>query len=63
MEMARRIHLQQHGNLKGFGKTAKFYGDQWRPKFKTDLDKYGVNSYQEIFDNETIKALMKSVGM
>ena len=54
LEVARRVHLSQHGSLKGFGETAKFYRRDWK-----------VNgcSYKEAMEFEALKELMKSVGM
>lgn len=59
MELSRRLYIEQKGTLKGFGKVSKFYNDKWSPRFGS----YGVYSYDDVWNNETITAIRKSVGM
>lgn len=56
-ELARRVTLNTHGTLKGFGKSAKFYRDEWRP----NLQKFG--GYKGAWESEFMVELRKSVGM
>lgn len=58
LEMSRRIYLQQHGSLKGFGEVAKFYRDSWRHK-----DYKSTGGYKKAWNSEIMVALRKSVGM
>lgn len=58
LELCRRLYLKEHGNLKGFGKIAKFYSDSWRHK---DYSKTG--GYKAAWNNEVMVTLRKSVEM
>lgn len=58
LEVARRVYLGQHGTLKGFGKVAKFYRDEWR-----HLDYTATGGYKAAWNCEAMAALRKSVGM
>ena len=51
MELARRNYLKYYGSLKGFGKVAKFYREEWRP----DVSKIG--SYKACWEYPTIKEI------
>lgn len=58
MEFARRIYMQEHGTLKGFGKIAKHYSDSWRH------ENYAVTGgYKAAWNSEIMVQLRKSVGM
>lgn len=59
MELARRMHLQEHGTLRGFGKTASFYRDSWKPA--EGINKFG--GYKGAWENEIIREMRKSCGM
>ncbi len=58
LELARRIHKNYYGNLKGFGKTARFYSDDWR-----HLDYKSTGGYKASWNSEIIRQLRDSVGM
>ena len=58
LEVSRRLYLKEHGNLKGFGKIAKFYNDDWR---HTDYKVTG--GYKAAWNNEIMVRLRESVGM
>ncbi len=62
LEMARRMHMNQHGGLQGFGKTASYYGADWRPDFEV-ARRWGLNSYEDCWNSEAVKQIRKSVGM
>ncbi len=58
LELCRRLYLTDHENLKGFGKTAKFYSDDWRHK------NYKVTGgYKKAWDSELMRKLRETVGM
>ena len=59
LEVARRVHLSQNGDLKGFGETAKFYDRNWRMKCHPGE----VGGYRAAWESEALKALRASVGM
>lgn len=56
------MYEKEHGSLQGFGKIASHYGADWRPNF-TEARRWGCSSYEECWNNETVKTLRKSVGM
>ena len=58
MELSRRIYLNQNGSLKGFGKIAEFYNDNWRHK-----DYKSTGGYKNAWNSEIMVQLRKSVGM
>lgn len=57
LEIARRIYLQEHGTLKGFGKIASYYRSNWKP----DAKKLG--GYKAIWENEFMLLLRNNFGM
>ena len=57
MEFSRRIYLKHHGNLKGFGKIAKFYRDGWRPDVRT------IGGYKGMWNSDVMLTLRKTIGM
>lgn len=57
-ELSRRLYLQQHGTLKGFGKIDKFYDDSWRHK-----DYRVTGGYKAAWNLDIMVDLRKSVGM
>lgn len=57
MEISRRIYLDQHGTLKGWGKTARFYNSDWYPK----VEQFG--GYKAAWNSKVMLDLRKSVGM
>lgn len=57
LELARKIQVDQKKSLKGFGKTARFYDDNWRPKV------HELGGYKGAWNSEIIQDLRKSVGM
>ena len=57
-ELSRRVYLQQHGNLKGFGSVDRFYNDNWR-----HLDYSSTGGYKSAWNNPILKTLRESVGM
>ena len=59
MELARRIYLEKHGTLRGFGKTASFYRDSWKPG--EGINRFG--GYKGAWENEIIREMRKSCGM
>lgn len=59
MELARRIYLEKHGTLRGFGKTASFYRDSWKPG--EGINRFG--GYKGAWENEIIREIRKSCGM
>lgn len=59
MEVMRRVYLNCHGDLKGFGNIAKFYDRNWRMKFHPGE----VGGYRAAWESEALKALRASVGM
>jgi len=60
LEISRRLYLQEHGNLKGFGKTQiyKFYNDDWRHR-----DYSVTRGYKNAWNSECMLMLRKAVGM
>ena len=58
LECSRRIYLNYYGTLKGFGKTARFYGDNWRHS-----DYKSTGGYKAAWNSEIMQELRKSVGM
>ena len=61
-ELSRRIHLEQHGSLKGWGKIARFYGDQWRPNWE-EAGRWGFKSYSDMWNSKVMTDMRESVGM
>ena len=57
MELARRNYLEYYGSLKGFGKVAKFYRDEWRP------DIYIIGSYKSAWEHQAIKGMRNLYNM
>lgn len=58
LEMSRRLYMQEHGNLKGFGKVARHYSDSWRhANYAT------TGGYRAAWDSEIMTTLRRSVGM
>ena len=57
MELCRRMYLQRHGSLKGWGKDAKFYNRNWMP----DVNKFG--GYKATWESKVMRDLRNSVGM
>ena len=49
LELSRRIQLVQCGNLKGFGKIARFYDDNWR-----HIDYKSTGGYKSAWNSEII---------
>lgn len=62
MEVARRIYENENGNLKGFGKIAKFYRDDWRPDFKKASEQ-GMDSYYKMWNSDLMVRLRSSINM
>ena len=60
LEVSRRLHFEQHKTYEGFGKTAKFYGENWRPVYE-EIQKLG--GYKAAWNNDVVKQLRNSVGM
>lgn len=58
LELARRLYLQNNGNLKGFGKIAKFYRDSYRHN-----DYFVSGGYKATWNSELIVLLRETVGM
>lgn len=58
MEMSRRLYLKEHGDLKGFGKIAKFYNDDWR---HTDYNLTG--GYKKAWNSPAMTTLREILGM
>lgn len=58
LELSRRLYLKEHGNLKGFGKIAKFYNDDWRHKdYKT------TGGYKKAWNSDLMVQLRATLGM
>lgn len=57
MEMSRRIHLEYHGSLQGFGKVASFYRRSWRPDVKQ------VGGYKAAWNSDIVVQIRNTVGM
>ena len=55
-EAVRRCTLYAQGSLKGFGKSTKFYRDEWRP----DVQQFG--GYKGMWESEIMRELRKAVG-
>lgn len=55
MELSRQMHIKEHGTLKGFGETAKFYRADWRGHFP--------GGYKAAFESEIMKELRAIFGM
>ena len=58
MELSRRIYLDSHGTLKGFGKVSKLYNDDWRHK-----DYSVTGGYKKGWNNDIMVQLRQSFGM
>lgn len=58
MEVSRRLYIKEHGNLKGFGKIAKFYNDDWRHK-----DFKATGGYKKAWNSDVMKLLRETLGM
>lgn len=58
MEVARRLYIKEHGNLKGFGKIEKFYNDDWRHK-----DYTVTGGYKKAWNSDIMRLLRESLGM
>ena len=58
IELCRRLYMNEHGNLKGFGKVARHYSDSWRHK-----DYATTGGYKAAWESEIMVMLRKSVGM
>lgn len=58
LELCRRLYLKEHGTLKGFGKVAKHYRDDWRHR-----DYNLTGGYKKAWNCEQIKFIRKEVGM
>ena len=57
LELARRNYLDYYGTLKGFGKIAKFYRDEWKPNISA------LGGYKESWNSNVIKEIRKNVNM
>lgn len=58
LELCRRLYLTDHEDLKGFGKIAKFYDDDWRHlNYKT------TGGYKKAWESDLMKQLRASLGM
>lgn len=57
LELMRRVYLDQHKTLKGFGKTAKFYDRNWKPKVNE------VGGYKAAWESDLLKTLRTVNGM
>lgn len=57
LELSRRIYLREHGTLKGWGKIAKFYNDDWRPKFRL------IYGYKGCWNYDIMVQVRKDYGM
>jgi hypothetical protein len=57
MELARRVYLETHGNLKGFGKIARFYRKDWKP----DVAYRG--GYKSVWNTLAMKYVRMLYGM
>ena len=60
LELSRRIYFDNHKTYKGFGKIAKFYGENWYPVLK-EIQNFG--GYKACWNSEIIRQLRDSVGM
>ena len=58
LEVSRRAYLKQYGSLKGWGKIAKHYRDDWRHK-----DYTATGGYKNAWNSEIMTLLRESVGM
>ncbi len=58
IEMSRRLYLEEHGDLKGFGRVMKFYNDDWRHK-----DFKSTGGYKAGWNCEIMRQLRASLGM
>ena len=59
LELSRRIYLEQHGTLKGFGNISRHYRDEWR-----HLDYSVTGGYKNAWNNSPImKELREHFGM
>lgn len=58
LELSRRLYLAEHGNLKGFGKVARFYNDDWR---HTDYKVTG--GYKAAWNSDIMMKLRRSLDM
>ena len=58
LELSRRIYLDNYGTLKGFGKIAKHYRDEYR---HTDYSKTG--GYKAGWENDIVKQLRDYYNM
>ena len=59
MNLARIMYLEQKGTLKGFGKTAKFYGRNWRPNMER-IQRYG--GYKNLWNGDLMRDLRAACG-
>lgn len=57
LELARRIHIKEHGTLEGFGKIAKFYRANWMPNSKI------TGGYKAAWDSKIMCELREIIGM
>lgn len=57
MELARRNYLDYYGSLKGFGKVAKFYRDEWKPDISI------IGSYKSAWEHSTVKEMRSLYNM
>lgn len=58
LELCRRMYLKEHGTLKGFGKVAKYYRDEWRHK-----DYRITGGYKKAWNHDYMVTLRKACGM
>lgn len=62
LELSRRVYLEHHGTLKGFGKAARYYRRNWHPIWYT-AKVYGITSYADAWNSSTMAAIRQTVGM
>ena len=58
LEMSRRVYLKEHGTLKGFGKIAKHYNDDWR-----HINYATTGGYKKSWNSELMVLVREYVGM
>ena len=57
LEFARRTYFWYNGTLKGFGKIARFYNSDWKPKIKAS------DSYKRIYSKtDAVSIFLNNAG-
>lgn len=57
-EFSRRVYLKENGTLKGFGRSAKYYRDDWR-----HLNYAETGGYKSAWNSDVMVRLREMYGM